>query len=148
MEWTIEQEEDLEKVVDFVCQNLFTKQTSGARVLGLYGNLGAGKTTFTKKLALALGGTDSVVSPTFILERDYTLSNEWGIETLAHIDAYRFDTAKEGEVLRIHTRLSDPKLLYVIEWPENLGKLMPPHTKIFFEHTGGDTRKVKLIDNV
>ncbi|MFZ2151726.1 MAG: tRNA (adenosine(37)-N6)-threonylcarbamoyltransferase complex ATPase subunit type 1 TsaE [Minisyncoccia bacterium] len=146
MEWTIEKEADLETVAQYVCQNIFTKQTLGARVIGLYGNLGAGKTTFTKKLALALGGTDSVVSPTFILERDYTLSNEWDIETLAHIDAYRFDSAKEGEVLRIHTRLSDPKLLYVVEWPENLGELMPPHTKIFFEHTGGDTRKVKLIE--
>jgi len=143
MEWTIEQEEDLEKVVDFVCQNIFTKQIPGARVIGLYGNLGAGKTTFTKKLALALGGTDSVVSPTFILERDYNLSNKLSIETLAHIDAYRFDDEKEGEVLKIASRLKDPKLLYVIEWQENLGELMPTHIKIFFEHTGSDKKKVK-----
>lgn len=144
MEWVIEKEQDLEKIVQYVCQFVLTKQTSSARVVGLYGNLGAGKTTFTKKLVTALGGGDSVVSPTFILERDYSLSNNLGIETVAHIDAYRFDDEKEGEVLKIHTRLSDKKLLYVIEWPENLGELMPLHTKIFFEHLGGDTRKVKI----
>jgi len=146
MEWTIEKEADLEKVINFICGEVLTKPTSSARVIGLYGNLGAGKTTFTKMLAKALEGTDSVVSPTFILERDYTLSNNLGIETLAHIDAYRFDDAKEGEVLKIGSRLDNEKLLYVIEWPENLGEHMPPHTKIFFEHTGGDTRNVKIVE--
>lgn len=144
MEWVIENESDLAKVVDFVCSNVLTKPSNGARVIGLYGNLGAGKTTFTKRLVAALGGGDSVVSPTFILERDYALSNALEIDTLAHIDAYRFLEAKEGEVLKIQTRLSDQKLLYVIEWPENLGEYMPAHTKIFFEHTGGDTRKITI----
>lgn len=146
MEWTIEKETDLGKVVDFVCQEILTQQTLGARVLGLYGNLGAGKTTFTKMLAKSLGATDSVVSPTFILERDYILSNNLGIETLAHIDAYRFDDMAEAQVLKIESRLRDKKLLYVIEWPENLGGHMPLHTKIFFDHTGLDTRKVKIIE--
>lgn len=146
MQWSIEKEADLEKVVSFVCGEVFTKPTSSARVIGLYGNLGAGKTTFTKMLAKALGGTDSVVSPTFILERGYVLSNGLGIGTLAHIDAYRFDDAKEGEVLRIASRLTDTRLLYVIEWPEKLGEYMPSHTKIFFEHTGGDTRNVKIVE--
>jgi tRNA threonylcarbamoyladenosine biosynthesis protein TsaE len=146
MEWTIEKESDLEKVVVFVCEVILTKPSSSARVIGLYGNLGAGKTTFTKILVKALGGVDSVVSPTFILERDYVLSNNLGVEIIAHIDAYRFDDPKEGEVLRIASRLSDDKLLYVIEWPENLGEYVLPHTKIFFEHTGGDTRNIKIIE--
>lgn len=144
MEWTIEEETDLEKVVTFMCSEVLVQPTTSARVIGLYGNLGAGKTTFTKMLAKELGGIDSVVSPTFILERDYELSNNLGIETMAHIDAYRFDDAKEGEVLKIASRLHNEKLLYVIEWPENLGEHMPPHIKIFFEHTGGDTRNVKI----
>ena len=121
MEWVIEKESDLLKVVDFVCATILPKPSTKARVIGLYGNLGAGKTTFTKKLVATLGGSDSVVSPTFILERDYNLSNNLGIEILAHIDAYRFD-----------------------EWAENLGEYMPAHTKIIFEHTGGDTRKITI----
>lgn len=144
MEWVIEKESDLLKVVDFVCATILPKPSTKARVIGLYGNLGAGKTTFTKKLVATLGGSDSVVSPTFILERDYNLSNNLGIEILAHIDAYRFDDPKEGDVLKIQNRLSDQKLLYVIEWPENLGEYMPAHTKIIFEHTGGDTRKITI----
>lgn len=144
MEWTIEKEAELANVVTFVCEEVIAQSTTSARVIGLYGNLGAGKTTFTKMLANALGGADSVVSPTFILERDYKLSNNFGIEVMAHIDAYRFEDAKESEVLQIASRLHDKKLLYVIEWPENLGEYMPAHTKIVFEHTGGDTRNIKI----
>jgi tRNA threonylcarbamoyladenosine biosynthesis protein TsaE len=146
MEWAITHATGLDEVVEYVCKNLLTRGTSGARVLGLYGNLGAGKTTFTQKLVAALGGVDSVVSPTFILERDYTLSNNLGIEILAHIDAYRFDTEDESLVLKVPQRLEDKTILYVIEWPEKMGKYMPPHTKIFFEHSGGDMRNVKIVE--
>jgi tRNA threonylcarbamoyladenosine biosynthesis protein TsaE len=146
MEWTIQEVNGLDEVVEYVLKNLLTKETSGARVLGLYGNLGVGKTTFTQKLVAALGGTDAVVSPTFILERDYVLSNNLGIQTLAHIDAYRFDDEDESIVLRVPQRLQDTSLLYVIEWPEKMGKYMPEHTKMFFEHAGGDARNIKIVE--
>lgn len=146
MEWAISDVAGLDEVVEYVCKNILTREASGARVLGLYGNLGAGKTTFTQKLVAALGGIDSVVSPTFILERDYTLSNNLDIQTLAHIDAYRFDDEDESAVLKVPPRLQDTSLLYVIEWPEKMGKYMPEHTKIFFEHAGGDTRNIKIAE--
>ncbi len=146
MKWTIGDVNGLDEVVEYVLKNLLTKETSGAHVLGLYGNLGAGKTTFTQKLVAALGGVDSVVSPTFILERDYVLSNNLGIQTLAHIDAYRFDNEDESGVLKVPQRLSEHSLLYVIEWPEKMGKYMPSHTKILFEHGGGDMRNIKIVE--
>lgn len=144
MEWFIEKEVDLQEVAEVLINNFLLKERTRALVFGLYGNLGAGKTTFTKYLVSVLGGVDSVISPTFILERDYSLSNIFGIKTLAHIDAYRFDDENEAEVLKIHSRLNDPTLVYVIEWPEKMGKHMPDHIQIHFEHRGGDTRRVTI----
>ena len=142
MKWTIEHEGELEQVVKYVCEHVLTEKSVGAKTLGLYGNLGAGKTTFTKKLVKALGGKDSVTSPTFILERDYAVVNDTGITTLAHIDAYRFEEEGEASVLRMNDRLGDVGILYVVEWPEKMGKYMPAHTKLFFEHTGDDARTI------
>ena len=146
MEWIIRDVNGLDEVVEYVLKSILTKETSGARVLGLYGNLGAGKTTFTQKLVAALGGTDAVVSPTFILERDYALSNNLGLETLARIEAYRFDTEDESSVLKVPQRLNDRSLLYVIEWPEKMGEYLPAHTKILFEHAGDDMRNIKIVE--
>lgn len=144
MEWTIEKESELEGVAAFVVEKVLSKKSDKAKVIGLYGNLGAGKTAFTKILVRTLGGSDNVVSPTFILERRYELNNELGFKQLSHIDAYRFDDEKEGEVLKIEKNLHNNAFIYVIEWPENMGSRMPEHTKVFFEHLGGDKRKITL----
>ena len=145
MEWTIEKESELEDVADFVIEKVLSEKLQSAKVIGLYGNLGAGKTAFTKILVRKLGGTEHVVSPTFILQKTYDLDTPLHFTKLSHIDAYRFEEEKEATVLKMTDRLADSSLLYVIEWPENMGTLMPLHTKIFFEHLGGDTRKIKII---
>ena len=61
-------------------------------VLALHGELGAGKTTFVQGLAEALGVTDKVLSPTFVLMRQYQLTNT--NQQLFHIDLYRLDQAQ------------------------------------------------------
>ena len=62
-------ENELDKVVEY-----FLKEAEGLNVIGLSGNLGAGKTTFVKLLLKSLGVTQNVVSPTFVLRRDYEAS--------------------------------------------------------------------------
>lgn len=62
-------ENELDKVVEY-----FLKEAEGLNVIGLSGNLGAGKTTFVKALLKSLGVTQNVVSPTFVLRRDYEVS--------------------------------------------------------------------------
>lgn len=142
MKLSIEKESDLQRVVEVIVNEFLPEKRQNAVVFGLYGNLGAGKTTFTKYLAQALGSQDMVISPTFILERKYALSNSIDLSALVHIDAYRFEEETESNVLQLSRRLSDPNTLFVIEWPEKMGASMPPHIKILFEHTGGDTRKI------
>lgn len=76
----------------------------------LEGELGAGKTTFTKGLAKALGVTDEVVSPTFIMMREYE-----GRLPLYHFDLYRISCEDELEELGLKEYLYGNGVC-VIEW--------------------------------
>jgi tRNA threonylcarbamoyladenosine biosynthesis protein TsaE len=64
-----------------------------ALVVGLYGNLGAGKTSFTQAVARELGVIDIVNSPTFVIEKIYETKHP-DFKRLVHIDAYRLETLK------------------------------------------------------
>ncbi len=95
-----------------------------ATIIGLSGNLGSGKTTFTKALARELGITEEVQSPTFVIAKYYSLTNQkW--DELVHIDAYRIEHPNEIAVLRWGELTSHPRKLIVIEWPEQLKENYP-----------------------
>lgn len=87
------------------------KNLRGGEAILLRGTLGAGKTTFTKGLAKALGVTKTVVSPTFTIIKEYQ-----GTEfTLYHIDMYRIEDEDEIYELGIE-ELYTPDSITVIEW--------------------------------
>ena len=81
----------------------FAKKLKGSEVIALIGDLGAGKTVFTKGLAEGFGIKDIVSSPTFVLMKCYlALGNgvsKWKprfqVKKMCHIDAYRLDSAEE-----------------------------------------------------
>jgi len=104
-----------------------------ATILALSGELGAGKTTFVQTLGKALGITETMQSPTYVLMRKYqilqgeTLYNKvspWN--TLVHIDAYRLENPEEFAALRPEQFLQDQKTLVVVEWPEKVAGALPP----------------------
>jgi tRNA threonylcarbamoyladenosine biosynthesis protein TsaE len=82
-------------------------------VLALSGDLGAGKTQFVKGLALGLGITARVHSPTFALLNIY----EGGRLTLFHVDLYRLDTPQQIAAAGMEEYLT-PAGVTVIEWAE------------------------------
>ncbi len=82
--------------------------------LALYGELGAGKTTFVRGLASAWKINEPVTSPTYNILAIYR-----GDRTLLHLDAFRLENQSEIEELMIDEFLSSPYCL-AIEWPENL----------------------------
>ncbi len=108
-----------------------------AIVVGLYGNLGAGKTTFVQKFARACGITESVVSPTFVILKKYG--------NLVHIDAYRLKNSRELEAIGIHELIADPKNIIFIEWADRVEDILPNDTiKIHFDHVNETTRKISI----
>lgn len=118
-----------------------------ATVVGLSGDLGAGKTAFTKCIAELLGITDVVTSPTFILEKVYNIP-EGGIVSerfakLVHIDAYRLEEGKDMGALGWETLLADSHNIIFLEWPEQVESALPEDMiKLSFEFVSEEVRRV------
>lgn len=90
-------------------------------VLVLAGDLGAGKTTFTKGFGAALGVTDHITSPTFTLAREYP-----GRLTLHHLDVYRLDQLDQVLDLALPELLESGGVV-VIEWGDTILPALPPN---------------------
>jgi tRNA threonylcarbamoyladenosine biosynthesis protein TsaE len=130
-------EEDLGELAEKVASALVATQKQAekrATVILLEGDLGAGKTTFTKALATHLGiPGDAVHSPTFILKKEYAGAHPiW--KRLIHIDAYRFTHPDEAKVLRLEEDLKDPHALIVVEWPSRMTYMKADMTVAFEVH--------------
>jgi tRNA threonylcarbamoyladenosine biosynthesis protein TsaE len=87
----------------------------GGEVIGLLGNLGAGKTAFAKGLAKGLGVKMNVNSPTFVLMKVYP-ANHGKIKRFVHIDAYRISRWQDLEVIGADEYFFDPGAVVVVEW--------------------------------
>jgi tRNA threonylcarbamoyladenosine biosynthesis protein TsaE len=98
-----------------------TAAASGAAVLYLRGELGAGKTTCVRSLLRAFGVTGPVRSPTYALLETYSL----GALTCVHVDLYRLQTLIEVDELGLRDLLA-PGHLLLVEWPERGGAAVPP----------------------
>ena len=95
-------------------------QEGGATLITLSGELGAGKTAFTKAAAQTLGVSDTVTSPTFVLEKIYLLPAGGAFKRLVHIDAYRLERGSELAPLGFDELMQDTGNLIFLEWPENV----------------------------
>ena len=116
-------------------------------VLALYGDLGAGKTTFVQGLAKALRINQRVNSPSFVLMREFTVPNGKKLKKLVHVDLYRLTNVIEIESLGLEEKFNEPKTLTVIEWPERLGDNLPKAArKIEITITDENHRLFKLRD--
>lgn len=109
----------------------------GGEVITLAGELGAGKTTFTKGLASGLGIKRAVTSPTFTIMKQYT-----GRLTLNHIDAYRLEHAEDDIGLDDYLYGTG---VTVIEWAIFVEEFLPKEClKITIEYINEGTRKLRL----
>lgn len=95
-----------------------------ATVVTLSGGLGAGKTTFTQGIAKALGVTETVASPTFVIQKIYELKDQL-FKKLIHIDTYRLKNMQELTAIGWAQIISDPHNLIVLEWPEAVPGAIP-----------------------
>lgn len=100
----------------------FAQKIKGGGVIFLYGELGAGKTTFVQGLAKGLGIKKRIVSPTFILARRYPLPEE---KFFWHVDLYRLNDSQEVEVLGLSEKAKEEGNIMVVEWPEKIAESWP-----------------------
>ncbi|MBI2057660.1 MAG: tRNA (adenosine(37)-N6)-threonylcarbamoyltransferase complex ATPase subunit type 1 TsaE [Candidatus Yanofskybacteria bacterium] len=116
-----------------------------AFVLGLEGELGAGKTTFVKGFAKGLGVKNKISSPTFVLIKSYNLKLT-AYNNLFHIDAYRLKDHKDLLQLGVKKIFNNPKNLILIEWSDRVKKILPKnYMKIHIDHIDEMTRKISVL---
>ena len=142
----IEQVQSLEAMQNFAHKFISNLESDKekATIVGLYGDLGAGKTTFTQSVAKALGVVENIVSPTFVIMKFYELSGQkW--KKLIHIDAYRLEKSSELTNLGWQEIINNQENLVLIEWPEKVEDIMPVHTQIHFTHVSDNTRSISVI---
>jgi tRNA threonylcarbamoyladenosine biosynthesis protein TsaE len=109
--------------------------------LALYGDLGGGKTCFTRGVVATLTPESAhlVASPTYAIMNEYP-----GPIPVYHFDFYRLTSVDEIAELGFDDYFQNNGIC-IAEWSERMGDMLPPdHLSITFEHDGGDCRKIIL----
>lgn len=135
---------DTEEIAKNFVEKLSFGVHENACVVGLYGDLGSGKTTFTQDVAKILGAEKNITSPTFVIEKIYPITHPF-FTKLVHIDAYRLESAEELRKLSWSGTLANAKNLILIEWPENVLDILPEnHMKIKFKFVSENEREIEI----
>jgi len=117
----------------------------GALVVGLSGDLGAGKTAFTQSVAKHLGIKNKISSPTFVILKKYPIKKLKNYKFFFHLDAYRLKNEKELLHLGWEEIISNKEHLVFIEWPENVSNIIPRGAKfVYISHNKKGSRNLKL----
>ena len=111
-----------------------------AYLVGLEGELGAGKTAFVQKVGEILGIKDSITSPTFVLLKTYSIHHPV-FEKMVHIDAYRLHP-EDKDTIHLREYAEDPKNLIFIEWPERIHLETKQNRALQFKVLGGHEREI------
>lgn len=124
---------------NFVAKLPFPAQS--ATILELIGDVGTGKTTFTRGLARALGVTEPLTSPSFTISKTYALPNGGH---LIHYDFYRLpDPGLMADDLA--EKLQNPQNLIIIEWGESIQDLLPDtRYTLNFAYNDDDSHEVTI----
>src|SRR4030067_1016956 len=138
-----------EHSLDFISRSPEQTRRIGIRLGGrlqpgdlvcLQGELGAGKTTLAQGVAQGWGALDTVTSPTFVLVNVYRRAGE---AQFFHMDAYRIESAPEGEELDLVTMLGEGPLL--IEWADRIAGVLPAERMwIKLEHVSEEQRQMRF----
>lgn len=138
MEQTIEIK-SLETIDDAARE--FLKRIGNHRIIALYGQMGAGKTTFTTAVCRVLGvREDAVSSPTFAIVNEYRSASG---EPVFHFDFYRITKLAEALDIGFYEYV-DSGCLCIMEWPENIEDILPEETlKISISANPDGTRTLK-----
>lgn len=127
-----------------IAKKIASKLNSGTTIC-LWGNMAAGKTTFTQGVG-EFFNINRLTSPTFIIMREYEIESHPTIKKLYHLDLYRLESSDEIKAFDIEEIIADPANLVVIEWPEKLNDMIPKNRlDIYLKSTDDNEREIKII---
>lgn len=126
-----------------IAENLAKKIKPGD-FIALFGELGGGKTTFTQGLVKGLNIKKRIISPTFIIIREYDIPGK--NYKFYHIDLYRINMEDyEVSELGLSEILEEGKGIVVVEWAEKMGKFLPKKRKeIYFKYLSENRREITI----
>ncbi|MGD9581039.1 MAG: tRNA (adenosine(37)-N6)-threonylcarbamoyltransferase complex ATPase subunit type 1 TsaE [Vampirovibrionia bacterium] len=136
---------EIENVANYLFKKINNTKHEGAKLITLSGDLGTGKTTFTKELAKILGVEKEIISPTFVIMKKYKTKNK-NFKYLIHIDAYRLKNGKDLLNLGWQEIVSDKDNLIIMEWPEMVEDcLNNERHKVILGHKDANTRSIEIL---
>lgn len=134
IEFNINTIADLSKIVDKVLE-------TGIKKVVLYGQIGAGKTTFVKAFCKRLQTQETAHSPTFSLVNEY----EYAQGFIYHFDLYRLETLEETLDIGIEDYLDDEHYCF-IEWAELIDNILPEMViELHFTPNENGSRTVRML---
>lgn len=120
----------------------FSKKLTGNEIIALYGDLGAGKTSFTRGLARGLEVEQTVSSPTFAIVNEYS-----GVYPLYHFDMYRIENWDDLESIGFFDYINTGVI--IIEWSENIEGALPSEViKIYIDKTENDNERIIKVEGI
>ena len=142
-------EKETSDLAVFLGKKLKPAFSKKAIVFLLSGDLGCGKTVFTRALAKYFGVTQKVLSPTYIIHHTYPLTNS-NYSVFHHFDLYRLNQSYEFQEIDFFSYFS-PASISAIEWPENMGqdnlKKLQKNTLVIpinFSYSDQNTRQISF----
>lgn len=131
---------------DQIAIDLVKELTPGATIC-LMGDLASGKTTFTQSIGKQIG-LNRVISPTYMIMKEYRVKNHQFIENLFHLDLYRLNSKEDIKSFDLDEIWGKRENLVIIEWPEKILDVLPKnHYLISFKQTGPTQREIKVTQN-
>ncbi len=103
----------------------FAKTIPYGTVIALHGDLGAGKTVFSRGFAKGLSITEPITSPTFTIIQEYPLDNN---KFFFHLDLYRITDSNAAYAFGIDEYLENDNAIILIEWAERIKDILPNDT--------------------
>ena len=132
-----------EKETEEIAYKLAKKIPFGS-IVGLKGNLGAGKTVFARGFARGLNIDEIVSSPTFTLVKEYLAEdNQW----LYHLDLYRINDSDAALVFGIDEYLNDSNAIVLIEWPERIHDLFDENAIFIDIERVTDSKRIIRVES-
>ena len=130
-----------EEETENIGKKLAMSLSKGDSVL-LRGNLGAGKTVFSRGFARGLGITEPVSSPTYTIVQEYELPAGG---RLYHLDLYRISGVNAALAFGVDEFLDDPNGISLIEWPDRIDGILPENAiSVEIEHLSDTQRRLTI----